>query len=369
MNDISRKAIHILFTTAFVCLLAYLLWLARHVLIYLAISAVIAIIAKPVANVLSGEKRKKVKLNRSTAAAITLLLVMGITGGILSIFVPALVREISVLSKIDIEHIFAEAEKNIKDISYILQKKNTGDKVDGGIIKETLLNAVSLDTISNTFTSLINSLGNLVFATVSILFISFFFIREKHLFRNIVLAFLPDNYEKKVLNVTPRLKKNLSKYFSGLLLQISIITILVSAGLSIIGLNNTIVIGFFAGLINIIPYLGPIIGMIFGLILGLSQNFVNEIGADMLSQAILILMVFGSVQLIDNFILQPVIFSNSINAHPLEIFIVISFAASIAGITGMIIAVPTYSVIRLLATEFFPEVKFIQRLNLFKNKK
>ncbi len=369
MNDITKLVVRILFTIAFICLLAYLLWLVRFVLIYLVISAVIAIIGKPIVDTLSGNKWKRIKLNRNLAAAITLLLMVSITGGILSIFVPALMHELSLLSEINTEEVLNELNKNIKEVDFLFKDKNTTEKpADENMMRDALLNIINFNNITDTFTSLLSGLGNLVFALFSILFISFFFMREKFLFRNIILAFVPDQYEESVLKVAPRLKKNLGRYFAGLLFQISIITTLISIGVSIIGLKNTIVIGFFAGLINVIPYLGPIIGMAFGLVLGLSQNLSGEVNADTLTLALLIVTVFGSVQLIDNFILQPVIFSNSINAHPLEIFIVISFAASFAGITGMIVAVPTYSVIRLLAIEFFPNVKFISRLNTAKSK-
>ncbi|MGB0177335.1 MAG: AI-2E family transporter, partial [Owenweeksia sp.] len=123
-----------------------------------------------------------------------------------------------------------------------------------------------------------------------------------------------------------------------------------------------VAIAFFAGLMNIIPYIGPLIGMSFGLVIGLSANLTAELSMEPIPLALLIIGVFGVVQLIDNFILQPLIFSSSINAHPLEIFLVISIAAVIAGIPGMIVAVPTYSVLRLLAREFFPNVKAIRKL-------
>ena len=186
--------------------------------------------------------------------------------------------------------------------------------------------------------------------------------KEEFLFRNIVLALVPDSFEGRIINISPRLKKVLSRYFAGILIQITLITLLISVGLYFIGFENFIAIAFFAGLMNIIPYIGPLIGMAFGLILGLSTNFTAELSMEPIPLAPMIIGVFGLVQLIDNFILQPVIFSNSINAHPLEIFLVISIAAVIGGIPGMIVAVPTYSVLRLLAREFFPNVKFIRRL-------
>jgi predicted PurR-regulated permease PerM len=220
---------------------------------------------------------------------------------------------------------------------------------------------VNVEKVTETFTNLIGSLGNLAFALFSVLFISFFFLKERNLFRTIIMAFVPDRFENRVKNIYPRLRSNISRYFVGLLIQITIITTLVSIGLKLGGFHNTIVIGFFAGLINVIPYLGPIIGLSFGITLGMAQTL-GDSSLQFAPAFFIIIGVFGLVQVLDNFITQPFIFSTSIRAHPLEIFLVISFAASLAGIAGMIVAVPVYSVFRLLAGEFLGHIKFIRWL-------
>ena len=73
-------------------------------------------------------------------------------------------------------------------------------------------------------------------------------------------------------------------------------------------------------------------------------------------------LVFLSGQLVDNFFTQPVIFAGSVKAHPLEIFVLISIAGSLAGITGMMLAIPAYSLIRVVAKEFLSGFKVIQAL-------
>ena len=73
-------------------------------------------------------------------------------------------------------------------------------------------------------------------------------------------------------------------------------------------------------------------------------------------------LVFLAGQLVDNFFTQPVIFAGSVKAHPLEIFLLISIAGSLAGITGMMLAIPAYSVVRVLAKEFLSGFKVIQAL-------
>lgn len=363
MNKVTKQILLSVFYLALIAWLGYTLWQVRYTLTYVIISAVISIIGKPVVDILSGEKWEKLKLGRSLSAAITLLVMIGLIGVLFSIFIPSLVHELGVLSNVDYESLYKEIQKEIIALqnSLGMESSLSNKSLENTRLGSRIIEALSFENVSNTFTNLIGSLGNTAFAIFSILFISFFFLREKFLFRNIVLALIPDKYDDRIHKVTPRLRNNLSRYFVGLVLQITIITTLVSVGLKIAGFNNTIVIGFFAGLINVIPYLGPVIGLSFGLLLGMAQTLSNsslELGTAFMS----ILGIFAVVQLIDNFFTQPYVFSTSIRAHPLEIFLVISFAASMAGISGMIVAVPAYSVIRLLAAEFLSHFKFVRWL-------
>lgn len=363
MNKVTRQILLSVFYLALIVWSGYMVWQVRYTLTYVLVSAVISIIGKPLVDVLSGERWAKLKINRSLAAALTLLVMMTLIGVLFSIFIPALMHELSVLANVDYESLYQEIQNEIISIqsSLGMDTSNSVNSIESSRIGSRVVEALSFDKVSDTFTNLIGSLGNIAFAIFSILFITFFFLREKFLFRNIVLSLIPDKYDDRVHKVTPRLRNNLTRYFAGLLLQITIITTLVSVGLKFAGFHNTIVIGFFAGLINVIPYLGPIIGLAFGLLLGLAQTISNT-NLELGSAFVFILSIFAVVQLIDNFITQPIVFSTSIRAHPLEIFLVISFAASIAGISGMIVAVPVYSVIRLLAAEFFPQVKFVRWL-------
>jgi predicted PurR-regulated permease PerM len=362
MNSITRQILAALFYIALIMTLGYSVYMVRSTLIYILISAVISIIGKPVVDVLSEDNRLKFKINRSLAAALTLVSMFILIGTLFSLFIPALMQELGVLTKINYESLLIEIGEELRPIqSFFGVDTNSNLKSSFEAFRPGLLEMFNASAVSNTFTGLLGGLGNTAFAVFSIIFITFFFLRERYLFRNIVLSFIPEKYEDRVNKVSPRLRNNLGRYFFGLVVQITIITTLVSLGLRFAGFHNTIVIGFFAGLINVIPYLGPIIGFSFGLILGLAQTLSSN-SMELASAFMFIVIVFGVVQLIDNLITQPIIFSTSIRAHPLEIFLVISFAASLAGISGMIVAVPVYSVVRLLAGEFFPNIKFVRWL-------
>ena len=363
MSKITKQVISTLFAIAGISLLLYGLYMVRSIIIFIIISAVLALIGKPLTNIFCGERWHWLKLNRNLAAAITLFLMISIFAGVLTLFIPSLISELQVLSKIDYEKVISSLTNEVQSWQNYLGNRTSMIKTNQEwSFSNTLSELIDFGNVSDTLTGFLGSLGMTVYSAFSILFITFFFLRERDLFKNIIITLVPTRYEEQVEHVIPGVKKSMTRYFTGLVIQITIITTLVSIGLKLIGFNNTIVIGFFTGLVNVIPYLGPIIGMAFGLVLGIATNYTSPDPTDLLLLIFLIFTVFGSVQLIDNFFIQPIIFSTSINAHPLEIFLIITITGTLVGIPGMIVAVPGYSILRLLACEFFPHSKIVKRL-------
>jgi predicted PurR-regulated permease PerM len=113
---------------------------------------------------------------------------------------------------------------------------------------------------------------------------------------------------------------------------------------------------------NVIPYLGPVFGISIGLLLGIANSMELEFYTELLPRILYMAMVFVVYQIIDNMFFQPFIFGTSVKAHPLEIFLVIIIGGSLAGVVGLILAVPAYTVIRVFAKEFFDEYKVVQKI-------
>jgi len=139
---------------------------------------------------------------------------------------------------------------------------------------------------------------------------------------------------------------------------------LVTLGMTIVGVGfkRGLVIGLIAAILNIIPYIGPWIGALIGVMLGVATHLYLDFSTQLLPLIGYITLVFAITQLTDNLVFQPVIFGTSVYAHPIEIFIVIITAGSLAGIVGMILAIPTYTVIRVFAKEFFNNFRVVQKL-------
>ncbi|MBK7872406.1 MAG: AI-2E family transporter [Saprospiraceae bacterium] len=186
--------------------------------------------------------------------------------------------------------------------------------------------------------------------------------REPGLFFNFMVALVPAKHEQQIRDVLNDISTMLTRYFGGVALQIFLIAVYVSIFLSILGVKNAILIGFFAALMNLIPYLGPALGGGIGILISVSANLDADFTTVILPMMIKVLVVFWTVQMLDNYFLTPYIFSSTVLAHPLEIFITILVGAKIGGVVGMVLAIPAYTVLRVVAREFLSRFKIVKRI-------
>lgn len=229
-------------------------------------------------------------------------------------------------------------------------------------IQKRIFAAFNPAQIPALFSRIVGFMGNLLIAFMSILFISFFFLKEQGLFSNFLESIVPSGAEKKVIHAVEESSTMLRRYFVGISLQVTVITIFMYLVLKLIGIKSAILVAFFAACINVIPYIGPLIGAMFGVFITISSNLDLAFYDEMLPLILMVMCAFAAMQMLDNFLLQPYIFSNSVSAHPLEIFIVILIGAKVGGILGMVLAIPAYTVIRVIAKSFLSEFKLVQRL-------
>lgn len=313
--------------------------------------------------------QKKVFINRIKAGAnlsavLVLIIFITVATVFVWLFVPLVVEQAAQLSNVDLNAIMKALEPPMQRVHDWLSRYGVSQPIKSPTeqLQDTLFSKFDPTQIANFFSDLISILAGLVVDIFSILFITFFFLKEQGLFVNFLIAMAPNQYEDQIQHAVEDASQLLTRYFGGILIQITIITIVVTAGLSLLGIKNALLIGIFAALINVIPYVGPIIGALFGIFVTISSNLETDFYAELLPLIGKVAGVFAFMQLLDNFVLQPLIFSNSVLAHPLEIFIVILMGATIHGITGMVLAIPAYTVIRLVARIFLSEFRIVQKL-------
>ncbi|MBC8464611.1 MAG: AI-2E family transporter, partial [Bacteroidetes bacterium] len=243
-----------------------LLWQLKTIVGYVLVSLVLALIGRPIMQLLEKPTVKEKKLPDGLRSGITLIVLSLFFLGFFSLFTPLVMEEARIISSIDFQHVSEGLQEPLNDFQTWL-KNNHLMNSDNNLENE-LLNLFSFAQVGTLFNSIIGMLGNGVIALFSILFITFFLLKERSLANKVVYAFASGKKTEKVTNVLSNAKRLLTRYFIGIIIQTSAITIIVSTGLSLLGIDNAILIGFLAGLINVIPYIGPLIGGVIGILIG-----------------------------------------------------------------------------------------------------
>jgi len=289
-----------------------------------------------------------------------MLVFVAIIFGFIMMFVPLVVSQGESLSLLNINSIEKNVVSLIEQFTAFLEKHN----IDAGkMMRESnLASKLNLNFIPNFLNVILGTLSSFGMGLASVLFITFFFLKDRAMFTRGVKKLLPESHEDKILHSIDKINHLLSRYFIGLLIQLSVVFVLYLIVLLIFGINNAFVIAFICALLNIIPYIGPLIASVFAALLTMISNLGSDFQAEILPTTIYVLIGFWIVQVIDNNLSQPLIFSNSVNSHPLEIFLVILIAGFLSGIMGMIIAVPLYTILKVIGKEFFSDNKIIHAL-------
>ena len=349
-------------------------WYFRSVLVYIILAAVVSLIGRPVKHALAKIRIKGKSLPDGLLAVLTLLLIVLFFLGIITQLIPVIYGIVQ-----NISANMQAASYNATGLSSMLDNLNlwlisTFPDLEQGFtiqdqITKFIKNAFDLSSVTSVVGSVASAIGSLGIGIFCVVFISFFFIKDDHLFSKIIAALVPDRIEDKAIEAIGDIEHLLSRYFVGLLTEILGVATLNFLGLLLIarlGFSVSLGIAFMTGLLNVIPYVGPWIGAGIGTVLGLVLKFSSTaaLGGNMNWMVFLVILIaiFAVTQLFDNFLFQPVIYSKSIKSHPLEIFIVLIMAGHIGGIFGMIVAIPAYTVIRVVAIEFFGQIKAIRRL-------
>lgn len=355
--------------------LIFLLWYFSAIVTYLLISVVLSFLGRPLVKWLSMVKYKKFHIPKGVAAFITLIAMWIVFISFFRFIIPLLIKELETLSEIDFEAFLNSIEEPVSKLMKLSGNEPllVEEKTFYEVLVEQLTAKVNLSQLPNIFVFVAGTIGELFIAFFSVSFITFFFLKEKNMVREGILLIVPTEMEEKVSHILDSISYLLRRYFIGIILEVFMVMLLDTLGLTLVGLsfNHAVIIGFFCGLFNVIPYLGPWMGAILGLLIGAALN----INADFMSYTLpllgLMTVVFLSVQVVDNVLFQPLIYSSSVKAHPLEIFLVIIAAGSLAGVLGMFLAIPAYTIVRVVAKEFFVNMKLVRKLteNLEKEEK
>jgi predicted PurR-regulated permease PerM len=331
---------------------------------YILIAWVLSMLGRPL--VIFFQKNIRVgrfRMGSSVASLLTILVFYTIVAGVILIFVPTIAAQARNLAAVDYQALgeklrapFSALDAQMHQIGLLEVGQSLATKT------QEILSSWFKPTLVGDFVgAFLGVAGNVVVTFASVTFILFFFLKENTLFIDIVHALVPNEQEKKVRIAINESSAVLTRYFRGLLIQVAAFAAMTTILLWVLGVDNALLIGSFGGVFNVIPYVGPILGMVFGLFITVSSHLDADF-ALMVPMLAKVVVAFLAVQMIDNNLVGPLIMSKSVQAHPLEIFIVTLAAAKIGGVVGMVIGIPVYTVLRVIAREFFSEFKVVQRL-------
>ena len=353
---ISNGILRALTTILVIVAILYFLYQIQTVIVYLCISLLLCLIANPLIQFL----KNKLKFSNSLAASTALVLFILAIVGFILLFVPLIISQANNLSLLDTQNLqqqFLETERTIEayfNIQHLDLNK---------VLKESKITSIiDFSYFTGFLNSIIGFMANIGMGLVSVFFITFFFIKDQDAFKVSARRILPETNEDKILNSITKINHFLTRYFIGLLLQLTVVFILYLIVLMIFGNKNAFVIAFLCAILNVIPYIGPIIGTILAGILTMISMIGSDFQSEILPKTIYVIIGFLLVQAIDNNISQPIISSKSVNSHPLEIFLVTLISGITFGIVGMIIAIPVFTMVKVILKEFFPNNKIVSVL-------
>ena len=359
-NQIAKGILKAVAIILGVFLLFYMLYNIQSVIAYILVAVVVSLIGRPLVLLL----RDKLRFPNILSVAVTMLFLLGLLVGLIGLFIPLITDQGENLALLNIKSMEAELQKSFSEVAHSFgpTQEILEEIVEEVDIEQTVKEELNIGFVPKLLNSVLEIISATSIALFSILFISFFLLKDTKKIQAAFLDLFPTDKNLRIVNSIDTIKSLLSRYFIGLLLQILILFTIYAITLTIVGIEHPLVIAFLCALFNIIPYVGPIIGALFLMVFTITSNIGMDFTYEILPKMgyVSIGIIFG--QLVDNFFSQPFIFSNSVKSHPLEIFLIIIIAGLLFGVVGMIVAVPGYTVLKVFLREFYPEIPIVKAL-------
>ena len=315
----------------------------------LAISILIAMIFNPLVKVFE---------NRNLSRLLSVLIVFLISGVTiffgLSVLIPKIAKQMNTISEAltqeNITVILSQIEKGISTYIPFVDSTDLAQRLSEFF---STLVFDSIDNISN----IVSSIVSVIAISIIVPFMTFFILKDNQRIINGVINLMPNRYFEVSYWVIWKIRQQLGRFVRGWILDAFFVGTMSAIGLSILGIQNSITIGFVAGVGHLIPYFGPLIG-------GLPAVIISLIQFGDLSMLPSIIIMFLIVYTLDNGYIQPNVFSKSTDMHPLMIIILILAGSQVLGIFGMLLAVPIATVVRTAAREIYFGYKNYQIIRL-----
>lgn len=301
---------------------------------YAVIAMILSYILDPVVN-----RLQTTGLNRMVSIVITLSLVIlvlvWISTNILPIIANQMVELAGQLNIQNLQNIASQIEVRLTRVFTFLPDGFLSENI-ANILRELF----DVGQIPSAISNIIGLFTNIFYAMLVIPFATFFFLKDGAKIRRDILQLVPNRYFETTLSLLDKIETRLGIYFRSVMLQSVLVAFASWLALTIAGLNNAISVGIAVGIANTIPYFGPVLGYILSIVVS-----IVEVGDLTLVLPCVIAILI--VQILDNLVFQPLIFSRSADMHPVAILFIIMIGAETAGILGMLVAIPIATAIKI----------------------
>lgn len=282
-------------------------------------------------------------MSRTIAIVITLMTVLFVLIWISTSVIPIVANRMAILARQLQSENLAIIAQQIE-----LHLRTYFDFIPSGYLEENVTGFIedifNFGRLSNVLGDLIAIFTNLFAAFLVIPFATFFFLKDGYKIRRDLMKMVPNKYFETTLSLIDKIESRLGYYFRSVVLQCTLVGIASWLALSVAGLNNAGTVGIIIGVANTIPYFGPVLGYIISILIS-----IIETGDFSLVIPCIIAVMFA--QILDNVILQPLIFSKSADMHPVAILFIILIGAQTAGILGMLVAIPIATIIKITVNQ------------------
>ena len=337
-------------------LIGYIIYELKIIIGYVIIASILTLLARPVVKLLTS----KLKFGSTLASLVAISFILIIISGVISLLIPLVLEQGKNLSLLNVNAFQDKINTLYIEFNGYLNKFNID--LSQSLIDIEGLTKNSVEAIPVLLNSVGSILGSITLGILSVIFITFFLLKDGEYFEKLFTQLFPTKMKKRIERSLIEIKVLLSRYFLGLLFQITILFTIYTIILLIFGVKDAVVIAFLCALLNLIPYIGPFIGIILMSFLTMTSYLGEDFSSVIIPKTIYVIIGYVFAQLIDNFLSQPYIFSNSIKSHPLEIFLVILSGGILFGIVGMILAIPLYTVIKVFLKVFFSNNALVKKL-------
>ena len=332
-----------------------LAWYFSNLLLYVFLAFIFSLIGKPIARRINSVRIFKYQIPHGISVLLTMIVFVLFFVLLFIFLVPMLTQEARAIAGINYDDLSRNMSYLLDNIEIFLYNSNLIDDHETlvGLLTNEIRDLASFANFSAVLGGIMSATGSFLMGLFAVFFLTFFFMKDDIRLDGLGQRLIGERHAARLTDMSEKINRLLSRYYIGLVLEIASMITLLYIGMAIFGVKSAMLMAFFGGMLNAIPYLGPLIGAIcsciFGVVNCLSANEYHTILPTLLQ----ISGTFIAANLIDNLVLQPVIYSKSVKAHPVEIFLVILMGGAFAGIMGMLFAIPVYTMIRIVVVELF----------------